>query len=805
MSSPTVTASISANPARRILIVEDNEMNRDMLSRRLRRKGFEVEIAVDGRQGVDMAMAGDYDVILLDMSLPEIDGWEAARLIRASGRAAASGIIALTAHALSSDRQRALEAGCDDYDTKPVEFERLMGKISTLVARRSASADPTPAPAPALPHSQQVHDLSSFRHELRTPLNLIIGYSEMLREDASEPRHAARRASLTEILGAAQQVLAAVNSDLTPRVWSNGAVVSAALHDAIIGPLDRITAVAQELLESVDHASEQALAVDLARITGAAGRLRAYANPESYRLRALASSVPEVSHYRGASHSVEAGPAPAAPSTDGGRRARILVVDDLEDNRSVLERRLSRQGHAVVCATGGREALELVDRERFDLILLDVIMPDLDGLSVLQRLKESPATRDIPVLMISALDNEATVVRCIECGAEDHLGKPFDPVLLRARIDASLEKKRLRDTELEYLSQVNLVIAAASAVESGTYDVDSIGDVAQRGDELGRLARVFSRMVLQVQVREGRLQRQLLALRREMAQVDRGTASATPVQAVNALRPGTLFAGRYEIMDETGRGGMGIVYRAIDRELGEPVAVKTLHPELVANATALERFRSEIRLARHISDRNVVRIHDIGESSGVYYLTMEFVEGVTVRKLLDASGRLSVPATLAIATQLAHSLIVAHEKEVIHRDIKPENLLLDREGVLHVMDFGVARLVEDRSEITGVGDIVGTPAYMSPEQLLAERVDPRTDLYALGVVLYECLTGRRPFDASSPFLLVARVFKEDPVPPLTLNPAIPTALNAMILKLLAKTPDDRPASAAETARLLAEL
>jgi hypothetical protein len=407
--------------------------------------------------------------------------------------------------------------------------------------------------------------------------------------------------------------------------------------------------------------------------------------------------------------------------------------------------------------------------------------------------------------MISALDDVASVVRCIEQGAEDHLPKPFDPVLLRARIGACLEKKRLRDAELEYLEHVTRVIDAATAVEGGTYAAGTLAGVARRADELGRLARVFDSMAEQIRAREERLRDQVGALRREIEEARRSARSGAASIDTPGLAAGELFAGRFEIIADLGAGGMGMVYHALDRELGEPVAIKILRPELVSDREALERFRTEIRLARHISDRNVVRTHDIGESGGVYFLTMEYVEGITVRQLLDTRERLGVAATLAVANQVAHSLAVAHEQGVIHRDIKPENLLLDASGVLKVMDFGVARLAENVSSMTAAGMVLGTPAYMAPEQLLSETADARSDLYAVGVVLYECLTGVRPFDAPSPFMLIARLLKEEPEPPVSRNSEIPPALDALILRLLAKEPAARPATAAELESLLAKI
>lgn len=341
-------------------------------------------------------------------------------------------------------------------------------------------------------------------------------------------------------------------------------------------------------------------------------------------------------------------------------------------------------------------------------------------------------------------------------------------------------------------------------MEAGSYVSGSLGPVSERGDELGRLARVFDGMANQVRARETRLRDQIEALRLAIGEARLTRREAEPA-GIPLLATGELFAGRFEIQGKIGSGGMGMVYRALDRELGDPVAVKTLRPELVTEPGLIERFKSEIRLARHISSKHVVRTHDIGECDGVYYLTMEYVEGITVRELLDTRGRLGVAPTLAIARQLADSLIAAHEQGVVHRDIKPQNLLLDPSGVLKVMDFGIARPAGGTSGLTETGMLVGTPAYMAPEQMLGENVDQRADLYAVGVVLFECLLGRLPFDAASAVALIAKVLRESPPDPAALDPEIPRAVSDLVRRLLAKEPAERPESATELLALLSNL
>ena len=634
--------------------------------------------------------------------------------------------------------------------------------------------------------------VSELRHELRTPVNLIVGYCEMLLEDATGPENAGRRKALEESLEAVREVLARINSGLP----SAGAEVTerdvAALYEALREPQGRIVRAMTELLAAANSAQDEGFKEDVSRIRSAAERLIA-TNPATDASDQPSAADPPRE---------ETEPESARAATAG---ARILVVDDIEDNRSVLERRLRREGYDVECAENGRRALEMVGESAFDLVLLDVMMPEIDGFEVLEQLKKEPATRDIPVIMISALDDLASTVRCIESGAEDYLPKPFDPVLLRARIGACLEKKRLRDAELEYLQQVGRVIDAATTVEAGNYNTGALADVAARADELGRLARVFDAMATEVRAREDRLRGQVDELKKEIEAARNTGQQAAEEASEPILRKGEVVSARYEIRHEVGSGGMGMVYRARDRELDEDVALKTLRPQFLTDPELVERFKSEIRLARRITHRNVVRTHDIGEWSGGYYLTMEYVEGITVRELIDTRGRLAVAATLAIARQLADSLAVAHQQGVIHRDVKPQNLLLDAEGALKVMDFGVACLAEQGSTSTAAGLIVGTPAYMSPEQLLGESIDARTDLFAVGVVLYECLTGRLPLEAKSPVALIAKLMTEEPAPVTEVNSDVPPAFSELIVHLLAKEPSERLGSAAELGERLTQI
>ena len=340
---------------------------------------------------------------------------------------------------------------------------------------------------------------------------------------------------------------------------------------------------------------------------------------------------------------------------------------------------------------------------------------------------------------------------------------------------------------------VRQLVDATRRVTAGQY----AGRIeATSADEIGELAGAFDRMLEELREKD-RLVEYLKTGVGRHAEPERPTEA----RPGGLLTIGARFAGRYDVLDVLGSGGMGVVYRAFDREVGETVAIKALRPELGAlDSTLLDRFKQELRLARRITHRNVVRTYDLGEVDGVYYITMEYVHGTTVAALIREAGALAVPATLTIGKQLCRALEVAHEEGIIHRDIKPQNLLVDPVGFLKVMDFGIARLAEARPEagkgLTAAGVVVGTPQYMAPEQLLGEPVDARADLYAAGAVLFECLTGRPVHQAPTLMALIALHMESEPADPATLVPEVPPALGRVIVRALARRPEDRWQTAA---------
>jgi serine/threonine protein kinase/Tfp pilus assembly protein PilF len=267
------------------------------------------------------------------------------------------------------------------------------------------------------------------------------------------------------------------------------------------------------------------------------------------------------------------------------------------------------------------------------------------------------------------------------------------------------------------------------------------------------------------------------------------------------LETGATFAGRYQVIEELGRGGMGTVYKVYDTRVKEKIALKLLKPDVAADAETIERFSSELKLARKVSHRNICRMFDLGETNGSYFITMEYVHGEDLRALIRKFGQLSAAQAISIARQLCEGLTEAHRLGIVHRDLKPSNIMMDEEGTARIMDFGIARALRTKG-ITSAGIMVGTPEYMSPEQVEGLEVDARSDIYSLGIVLYEMLTGRAPFQGETPLAVAVKHKTEMPVPPEKLNPQLPDELNRLVLRCLEKDREKRFQTAAE---LLASL
>jgi eukaryotic-like serine/threonine-protein kinase len=257
----------------------------------------------------------------------------------------------------------------------------------------------------------------------------------------------------------------------------------------------------------------------------------------------------------------------------------------------------------------------------------------------------------------------------------------------------------------------------------------------------------------------------------------------------------TLFDGRYRIQRKLGAGGMADVYLAEDQELGRRIAIKILNGRHANDDQFIERFRREAKNAAALNHPNIVSIYDRGEAEDTYYIAMEYLDGRTLKELIVGRGAAPVNVAIEYARQILSALRFAHRHGIVHRDIKPHNVLVDGEGRVKVTDFGIARA--GTSQMTEAGSIVGTAQYLSPEQARGGEVDPRSDLYSLGVVLYELLTGKTPFDGETPVEIAMKHLSNTPKPPSKLRPDVPRELDMVVMRALAKNPDDRYQSADE--------
>jgi TolB-like protein/predicted Ser/Thr protein kinase len=268
-----------------------------------------------------------------------------------------------------------------------------------------------------------------------------------------------------------------------------------------------------------------------------------------------------------------------------------------------------------------------------------------------------------------------------------------------------------------------------------------------------------------------------------------------------SISRGRLLAGRFEVLEEIGTGGMGTVYRVLDRKINEEMALKILKPEIAPSGTVIERFKNELKLARRISHKNVCRLYDLHEEAGTIFITMEYVLGEDLKTLIRREGRLSAEKASALVMQIIEGLVQAHRLGVVHRDLKPQNIMIDNQGNVRIMDFGIARQLSG-PDLTASGMMIGTPYYMSPEQASGENTDQRADIYALGAIFYEMVTGQPPFEGDSGLSLALKHKTEFPRHPRELNAQVPEELDRLILKCLAKKREERYQSADE---LLAEL
>jgi serine/threonine protein kinase len=433
------------------------------------------------------------------------------------------------------------------------------------------------------------------------------------------------------------------------------------------------------------------------------------------------------------------------------------VVDDHETNRDILSRILERRGHRLAVASGGAEALALLGQRRFDLALLDILMPGMNGFDLLQRMKADASLRDIPAIFISALDDTLGKVQAFRAGGVDYVTKPFQAEEVVARVENQLQLSRLRN------------------------------DLARRNRELQRT-------------------------NEELVRAQQRTDLVFSALA-DAL-PGTVLDQKYRLDEKIGSGGFGAVFRGTHLGLDLPVAIKVFRPT-IGNDTpaALERFRQEGIAASRIRHPNVVEVFDNGISAtGIAYLVMELMKGRTLDAELRTKGTLPPRRAAEILAPVCDALAEFHAAGIVHRDISPGNIFLHegRHGeVVKLLDFGLSKILESswdeetRLALTTTGAIPGTPAYMAPERLLKGDCDGRSDVYSLGVILFRMLSGRPPFEPGDRgvYALAMMHLTADPPSLRDAAPGVPPDLADLALRAMAKNPDARP-SARELGELL---
>ena len=451
------------------------------------------------------------------------------------------------------------------------------------------------------------------------------------------------------------------------------------------------------------------------------------------------------------------------PAEEAGR---ILLVDDDATNLDILRQTLAGPQYRLFVARNGEDALKVARRAGPLIILLDVVMPGIDGYETCRRLKEDPETRDAAVIFLSALSDPKEKVRGFEAGAVDFITKPVQAEEVIARVNTHLAIQRLLRRQLQ---------AVPPAASHARPDDETTG-----------------------------------------ASVVAARAPGTPV-----FRTGDIVAFRFRIVRFLAKGGMGELYEAEDLELRERIALKTILSHIAADERSIMLFKREVHLARQVTHPNVCRIYDVfrhryGAGNDVVLLAMELLHGETLADKLRRDGRFSTTEMLPLVRQMADGLTAAHRVGVVHRDFKSHNVMLVKPARAEeaekmravVTDFGLAwRSAQDEStslsmSLSTEGEISGTPAYMAPEQVEGGPVTPATDVYALGVVLYEMVTGTLPFVGETPLKMAVKRLNEPPPSPRVHVPGIDPLWEATILRCLARRPEERFASAGEVVSAL---
>jgi serine/threonine protein kinase/CheY-like chemotaxis protein len=444
----------------------------------------------------------------------------------------------------------------------------------------------------------------------------------------------------------------------------------------------------------------------------------------------------------------------------GSLTADILVVDDHPNNLEVLRTVLEAEGHRVHVEQDGYAALRAATNMSFDVALIDVRMPQMDGYELCERLKSDPRTRHIPVIFLSAFDDAQNKVQAFDSGGDDYIVKPFKVAEVLARVGNQLRNATMHR------------------------------QITAKNDELRK--------------------RNAELIKSKNSEPNVFTRGGSPLSLLPEREAQSLFDGKYELGEVIGHGGFGEVRRALHVVLGRSVAIKIIRPGQPLTSADAVRVRLEGMSACRVDHPNAIAIWDAGVTAhGVIYLVMELLSGRSLRDELGVRTTISLARALSISRVTCDVLATAHAAGVIHRDVKPDNVFLhlprDGEEMVKIVDFGIAKLAggPSGSPLTVDGQMVGTPQYLAPERFLGKGYDGRSDIYSLGCMMYEMLTGQPPFVPSvdTPWLVANQHVGQEPQPIGEIDPSIPPDVAALIHAALVKKTENRPTAAALCAML----
>ena len=392
-------------------------------------------------------------------------------------------------------------------------------------------------------------------------------------------------------------------------------------------------------------------------------------------------------------------------------RHTVLVVDDEEAILFLIQRQLQNLPFLIVPTSSAAEALHILQTREVAMLISDLKMPQMDGTDVLLKARETNPNI-VPIILTGYADAQSAIKAINECGVWKYITKPWD-------------HKELFKIVQEGVARYEMLCKQQAQLTKLAQDITAREE--KRGAETGQPIRVTTRVK---------------SVPKKMLRFFKVRKVAHRSAAQTVHDDGETIGGRYRILGIIGEGGMGTVYKAEDQLLGMPVAIKALKSQYTRDAHAVTNLKEEARIAMQLSHRHIVRLHNLQQADEHFFLVMEYVDGRTFRDILNLYGTLPLATVRQVLQVCSDALSYAHRHEVLHRDLKPANLLLTKDGVLKIIDFGVACLMHSQKD---EHHIMGTPIYMSPEQIRGETLDGRTDIYSLGIILYELLTGQPPF------------------------------------------------------------